>query len=153
MVRYRSFLALILVIVATFLISCSGSTTASVPPTYTAAQVEQIQELVPDMQSLRDRMQEVPSMIQRRDWIDVTNFVHGPLGELRLKMTYVTRRLLPQDQDKARQLIRDFFDNLVKIDQAAQQSDPKKVALNYREALADIDSFLKLLPQPKPTAG
>jgi len=31
---------------------------------------------------------ELQMLIKRSDWIDVSNFIHGPLGELRLKMTY-----------------------------------------------------------------
>lgn len=153
MARYRSILSFILVIVATFLVSCGGPTTAKAPPTYTTAQIEQVQQYVPKMLSLRDRFaKEVPAQLNRRDWIDISNFVHGPMGELRLQLTYVTRNLLPQDQQKARQLTRDFFDNLVKVDQAARSNDAKKVALNYREALSDLDNFLRLIPQPRPQA-
>lgn len=147
MARHRSIFSLILVIVATFLISCGGPSVAKVPQTYTTAQVEQIQQYVPDMIALRDRMSEIPTLIQRRDWIDVNNFIHGPLGELRLKMTYVSRNLLPKDQETARQATRDFFDHLVKIEQAAQNSDTEQAKLNYREALADIDEFLQLVPK------
>lgn len=153
MTRHRSILSLILVIVATFLISCGSPSVAKAPPTYTAAQVEQIQQYVPDMIALRDRMSEIPTLIQRRDWIDVNNFIHGPLGELRLKMTYVTRNLLPKDQETARQATRDFFDHLVKIEQAAQNSDPQGAQLNYRQALADIDKFLQLVPKSSTQQG
>src|SRR4028119_561762 len=98
MVRSRSILSLILAMVAVFLISCGSPTVAKVPPTYTAAQIEQIKEYAPTLLALRDRMSEIPVLIQRRDWIGVRNFIHGPLGELRLKMTYITRNLLPTDQ-------------------------------------------------------
>lgn len=54
MARYRSILSFILVIVATFLVSCGGPTTAKAPPTYTTAQIEQVQEYVPKMLSLRE---------------------------------------------------------------------------------------------------
>ena len=101
MVRSRSILSLILAMVAVFLISCSSPTVAKAPPTYTPAQIEQIKEYAPTLLALRDRMSEIPVLIQRRDWIGVRNFIHGPLGELRLKMTYITRNLLPTDQTKA----------------------------------------------------
>ncbi len=153
MVRHRSILSLILAIVATFLVSCGSPTTASVPPTYTPAQIEQIQQYVPKIQALRDRMKEIPTSARRRDWIDVSNFVHGPLGELRLQMTYVTRNLLAGDQKKAQQLTRDFFNELVQIDSAAQEADARKIASNYQQALADIDNFIQLIPQPSPEGG
>lgn len=152
MVRHRSILSFILTIVAIFLVSCGSPTTATVPPTYTSAQVEQIQEYVPKILALRNRMKEIPTSVQRRDWIDVSNFVHGPIGELRLQMTYVTRNLLPQDQKKAQQLTRDLFNELVQIDQAAQAADARKAVSNYQQALADIDNFVRLIPQPAPQA-
>lgn len=153
MVRYRSILSLMLAIVATFLVSCGGPTTATLPQTYTTAQVEQIQEYVPGILTLRDRMKEIPSMIQRRDWIDLSDFIHGPLGELRLKMTYVTRNLLPKDQAGAREATRDLFDDLVQIYQAAQQGDANKAILNYGEAFTDLDNFLKYVPQANTQEG
>lgn len=147
MARYRSILSLIIVIVATFLVSCGSPTVAKAPPTYTAAQIEQIQQYVPDMVALRDRMSELQMLIKRRDWIDVSNFIHGPLGELRLKMTYVTRNLLAKDQAQASEATRDLFGHLVKIEQAAESGDAPRATLNYREAVADIDTFLQLVPQ------
>jgi photosystem II protein PsbQ len=113
------------------------------------AQIEQIQRYVPEIVALRDRTsRELQRSIQRRDWIDVSNFIHGPLGELRLEMINVSRKLLPKDQERASQLSRDFFDNLVKIDQAAKDGQSERVKLNYREALADLDNFLQLIPKP-----
>lgn len=147
MARYRSLLSLILVIVATFLVSCGSPTVAKVPQTYTSAQVEQIQQYVPDLIALRDRMSEVPILIQRRNWIDVGNFIHGPLGELRLKMNYVTRHLLPKDQEAGRQATRDLFNNLVKIEQAAEEGNSQAAVRNYEAALADINKFFQLIPQ------
>ncbi len=149
MARQQSILSLILVIVATFIVSCGSPTVAKVAPTYTTAQVEQIQQRVPEIVALRDRTtSELQRLIQNRDWINVSNFIHGPLGELRLQMTYVSRNLFPKDQDGARQATRDLFNHLVKIDQAAQGGEYQRATLNYREALADIDVFLQLLPQP-----
>ena len=153
MARYRSSLSLILVIVATFLVSCGSPTVAKVTKTYTAAQVEQIQQYVPDIVALRDRMSEIPTFIKRSDWINVSNFIHGPIAELRLKMTYVTRNLLPNDQQTAREAIRGLLDHLVKIEEAAQEGNAQQVVLNYREAVADINTFLEVVPQPTAASG
>ena len=149
MARYRSLLSLILVIVATFLVSCGSPTVATAPQTYTVANIEQIQRYVPEIVALRERTsRELQRSIQGRDWINVSNFIHGPLGELRLEMINVSRKLLPKDQERASQLTRDFFDDLVKIDQAAKDGQSERVTLNYRQALADLDNFLQLLPKP-----
>lgn len=152
MAHYRSILSLILVIVTTFLVSCSSPSAVKAPPTYSSAQIEQIQQYVPDIVAKRDRMSEIPGLIQRRDWIDLSNFIHGPLGELRLKMTYVTRNLLPKSQDEARDATRDFFDHLVKIEQAAEKGNSQVANQYYQAAITDINKFLQLVPQSN-TAG
>ena len=147
MVRSRSILSLILAIVAVFLISCSSPTVSKVPPTYTAAQIEQIKEYAPTLLALRDRMSEIPVLIQRRDWIGVRNFIHGPLGELRLKMTYITRNLLPTDQKKAREITRELFDDLVKVEQSIEENSTIGAVRNYQTAFADINKFIDLVPK------
>ena len=154
MARYRSILSLMLVIVTTFLVSCSSPSAVKLPETYTVSQVELIRRSVPEILTLRDRMSnELQTLIQKRDWIDVSNFIHGPLGELRLEMINISRSLLPKDQELARQATRDLFDHLVKIDQAAKDGQYQRAALNYREALADVDAFLQLVPKPNAEQG
>jgi photosystem II protein PsbQ len=147
MVRQRSILSMILVLLATFLISCGGPGVAVAPPTYTASQLEKIQTYVPEIQTVRDRSEELKNLIQRKDWIDVSNFIHGPITEARLSMTYITPNLLPKDQPMARQITRDFFNHLVKIDKAANTRNTQVALSDSQAAFADIDKFLQLLPQ------
>ncbi len=147
MVRSRSILSLILLIAVVFLVSCGSPTVAKSSQTYTPGQIEQIQEYVPDLLALRDRMSEIPVQIQRRDWIGVRNFIHGPLGELRLKMTYITRNLLPTEQKAARQITRELFDDLVKVEQAIEENSTQGAVRNYQTALADINEFVDLIPK------
>ncbi|MBW4689105.1 MAG: photosystem II protein PsbQ [Komarekiella atlantica HA4396-MV6] len=147
MVRQRSILSLILVLLATFLISCGGPGVAVAPPTYTASQLEKIQTYVPKIQAVRDRSEELKTLIQRKDWIDVSNFIHGPITEARLSMTYITPNLLPKDQPTARQVTRDLFNHLVKVNQAALDRNSQQALSNSQAAFVDIDKFLQLLPQ------
>ncbi|WP_414528262.1 photosystem II protein PsbQ [Nodularia chucula] len=146
MARHRSIFSLILVLLATFLISCGGPSAAIAPPTYTAIQLERIEEYVPKIQAVRDRAAELKTLINKKDWIDVSNFIHGPMTEARLSMTYIIPNLLPSAQPTARQKTRDLLNHLVKIDQAAGESDTQLALINYREAMEDIDQFFKLLP-------
>jgi photosystem II protein PsbQ len=72
------------------------------------------------------------------------------MAEARLTMTYVVPHLLPNDQTKARNLTRDLFNHLVKIDQAAKDRNSQLALSNYQAAFSDIDKFLELLPQTSP---
>lgn len=147
MVRQRSILSLILVLLTTFLISCGSPSVATAPPTYTPAQVAKIQEYFPDIQVVRDRSQELQTLIQSGEWIKVGNFIHGPMTEARLNMTYVIPNLLPQDQSKARQITKDLLSDLVKIDQAAGAGNTNQALSAYKDAFADVDKFLQLIPE------
>ena len=147
MARQRSIFSLLLVILATFLISCGGPSVAVAPPTYTASQLEKIQEYVPEIQAVRDRSEELQQLIQNQDWINVGNFIHGPITEARLNVTYITPNLLPKDQSTARQITRDLLNHLVKIDRAAKIGNTQLALSNYKATIADIDKFLELLPK------
>ncbi|MBD3880297.1 photosystem II protein PsbQ [Phormidium tenue FACHB-886] len=145
MKRLRSVLVLCLVLMTTLLVSC-GSPTA-VKPTYTATQLEQIQKNAEGVQELRDRLLELPPLIQKQEWIDVANFIHGPLGELRVRMSRLSRSLLPDAQQPALKSAKAVFGHIDAIDEAAQARDTNKALRNYNEALKDFDAFFSLLPQ------
>ncbi|MDJ0619123.1 MAG: photosystem II protein PsbQ [Calothrix sp. MO_192.B10] len=146
MVRQRSILSLILVLLTTFLISCAGPTVATAPPTYTPAQLEKIQEYLPQLIAVRDRSEELQELIRNNEWVKVGNFIHGPMAEARLTMNYITPNLLPQDQPPARKITRQLFKDLVKIDQAATNANSLLAARSYQSAYTDIEQFLQLLP-------
>jgi photosystem II protein PsbQ len=149
MVRHHSILSLIFVFLATFLISCGSPSAATVPPSYTAAEVARIQEYVPGIQMVRDRSSELKNLISQGEWIKVGNFIHGPITEARLNMTYIIPNLAKQNQAKARQISKDLLQDLVRVDQAASAGDTSLALTKYKEAFADIDKFLELVPQEK----
>ena len=146
MSRYRSILALALAFVTTLLVSC-GSPTAKQPPTYTTAQIEQIQQYVSDIQKLGDRLPELAKLIQDENWVFVKNFIRGPLGELRVKMSGIERNLLPDVQPKARETAKELFKALVLIDESAQKRDYQSAIRNYAALQKDLNDFLALTPK------
>lgn len=145
MARYRSILALVLAFVATVLVSCSSPT--DFKQTYTSSQLEQIQSYAPEIAALRDRLPELAALIQKREWTDVRTFIHGPLGELRIKMGSLSRNLLPPAQEQAREAAKGVFSHLVEIDEAAENSDYRQAIRNYAEAIKDFDAFFQAVPQ------
>ncbi|KYC38470.1 photosystem II protein PsbQ [Scytonema hofmannii PCC 7110] len=152
MARYRSILSLVLVLLATFLVSCGGPSVATAPPTYTPSQLEKIQEYVPEVLAVRDRAAELQKLIQTQQWVKVRNFIHGPMAEARLSMNYIASNLLPQDQKSAREKVKNLLDHLVKVDQAAEVANYQQAVINSQTAFTDIENFLKLVPQPSTQA-
>jgi photosystem II protein PsbQ len=150
MMIVRSILPLVLALVAVLIVNL-GNVAAAKPPakaaSYTAEQIEQIQEYAAGLTEMRDRLPELANLIQTQDWTFARNFIHGPLGEIRFKMLYLSRNLLPADQKKARDLAKLVTDNLVAIDKAAERQDYAAAVRNYAETVRDLDAFLQLVPQ------
>jgi len=96
---------------------------------------------------MRERMSELERLIQAKDWTNVENFIHGPLGTLRQEISSINRNLLPESQRQGRQIARDLFRDLEEISLAAKERSFAQIAQNYPESLADFDEFLSLLPQ------
>ncbi|MCU0544580.1 MAG: photosystem II protein PsbQ [Oscillatoriaceae cyanobacterium Prado104] len=147
MIRPRSIFASIMALLMVFLVSCSSGTAAKVPTTYTAAQVQQIQRYVPPLTELRLRMDKLETLIQKKDWINIRTYIHGPLGDLRGAMKDVSENLLPKSQEQAAALTKSLFADLVNIDIAAKAVDYPKVVSGYQKAVKDFDAFLQLIPQ------
>lgn len=158
MVNYRSVVAFILALVTAFLLNMGHAEAAKKvkkPATYTAAQLEQIQVYATDLQAMRDRLPELATLITQRDWTFTRNFIRGPLGELRIEMLNFSRTLLPDAQKSAQTLAKTVFEDLVAIDQAAQDKNYQVAIRKYASAIKDFDAFLALVPEaarPKPPA-
>jgi photosystem II protein PsbQ len=146
MIRPRSILALMMSFLMAFLVSCS-SVESKVPTTYTAAQIQQIQRSVPTLTELRSRMDNLGTLIQKRNWIDTRTYIHGPLGDLRGTMKSVSASLLPKDREKAVDLTKSLFADLVNLDIAAKDLNYAKVSSSYQKAVNDFDAFLQLIPK------
>ena len=146
MTRPRSFFALMMAFLMTFLVSCS-SVEAKVPTTYTTAQIQQIQRYVPTLTEFRSRMDNLGTLIQKKNWIDAKTYIHGPLGELRGTMKTVSATLLPKSQQQAADLTKSLFADLVEIDNAAKVGNYAKITASYQKAVNDFDTFLQLIPK------
>ncbi|MBD2037314.1 photosystem II protein PsbQ [Leptolyngbya sp. FACHB-321] len=146
MVTYRSVIAFVLMLLTTMLVSCSSVTETKLL-SYTTAQVEEIQTYAGDLLELRDRLPELADLVQKENWTFVRNFIHGPLGELRTKMIYLSRNLLPNDQEKAAALAKETFQSLVALDAAAEKADYKVAVRNLSKTVAGLNDFLELVPK------
>lgn len=145
MVKYRAGVAFILMVVAVVLVGFSSAAEAKTL-SYTPSQVEDIQTYATEVSEIRDCLPELAALIQSEDWTFVRNFIHGPLGELRTKMTYISRSLLPADQVKARAQVTETFKSFVAIDAAAEKKDYKAAIRNFGKATKSLDTFLELVP-------
>lgn len=143
--RFRSVIGLLLAVIATGLVGCGGSN-VSQPTTYSGEQIAQIEIYAPRVTELRDRFPELENYIQYKDWVNISSFIHGPMGELRARLGRVAARLLPQDAEQARYYAEEIAKHLEKLDAAAEDYNQIEAGKQYREALDDFDAFISLIP-------
>ena len=147
MSRLRSLLSLVLVLVTTVLVSCSGPQ-VEIPTTYSPEKIAQLEVYVSPIATARDGMENtLQGFIADQNWVDTQTYIHGPLGQLRQGMLGLSRSLLPKDQDKAQALAKEVFGHLEQLDLAAKERNLAQAKTQYQEAIADFDAFLDLLPQ------
>ncbi len=143
---FRPLISTLLVAIAVFIVSCGDGSQAKAP-TYTPEQIAQIQSTNKSVTAMRERLPELATHIQNRDWNNVKSFIHGPLGEIRTRMAGLSRELLPGSKEKALNVSKEIFAHLNKIDEAAGNNDYKVAIRNYGEALKDFATFSDLIPQ------
>ncbi|NJM96770.1 MAG: photosystem II protein PsbQ [Phormidesmis sp. RL_2_1] len=144
--RYRAVVGVLLAAIATFLVSCGGSPTA-IAPTYTPEKIAQLQNYVSRIEASRDRLPELANYIEKDNWINVDNFTHGPLGQLRAELTRLSNQLLPADQAKAKMLSEEILTHLEKLDNASQDRNYGNAMAQYQEFVGDFDALLSIIPQ------
>jgi photosystem II protein PsbQ len=144
--RYRAVVGVLLAAIASFLVSCSSGPAAEAP-TYTPEKIAQLQNYVTRIETARDRLPELARYIEKDNWVNVDNFTHGPLGELRAGLLRLSAQLLPADQNKAKGLSEDILAHLQNIDEASQNRNYEDAISQYREFVDDFDAFLSILPE------
>lgn len=145
MVRLRSILSLLLVVITTFLVSCS-SPAAKVPDIYTPDRLSQIEIFMVPVSEAREGMNTLGEFVKANNWVDTRTYIHGPLGFLRRDLTYLANTLLPSDQPRAKALVDEIFAHLERLDVAAKDQSAAATATEYSNAVADFDALLNLIP-------
>ena len=144
--RYKAVVGVLLAAIATFLVSC-GSGPAAVAPTYTPEKIAQLSSYVGRLEASRDRFPELLNYIEKDNWINVDNFTHGPLGQLRAELLRMSGQLLPADQPKAKALSEEILGHLQNIDEASQDRNYGNALSQYREFVGDFEALLSIVPE------
>ncbi|NEP19437.1 MAG: photosystem II protein PsbQ [Leptolyngbya sp. SIO4C1] len=149
---YRSVVSVLLAAIATFLVSCSSGSNVTAP-TYSPDQLSQIEIYAGRIAASQQRLPELVRYIERKDWNNVDNFIHGPLGELRARMVRMANLLLPDDKKQATALAEEVGTHLEGISLAAQDYDFSRAANEYSEFERDLTALLNIVPEgARPTA-
>ncbi len=145
MLRWRSIVSVVLTLVAVMLVGCSGPVPEAVLPSVDPAKLEQIQSYVSKVEAFRERFDQLPALIAERNWSDTDSLIHGPLGDLRQTVNYLAHQLSPPQAMQLRDLSKNLFKELVKLDLAATTDDQAAVLSAFGRARQNFDQILVLL--------
>ncbi|MGA1133193.1 MAG: photosystem II protein PsbQ [Prochlorotrichaceae cyanobacterium] len=135
---------LLLVLCASLLVACGGPVAEA--PVYTPGQIAEVQRYESSVLVSYDRFNELSGLLAAKDWTNLRNVIHGPLGDLRREMDNLSSVLLASDKSQAQKLSRSFFQHLESLDNAAQYQEVDRANTLLQLAESDFDSFLNLLP-------
>lgn len=138
---FRPILSLILVLATTILVSCSGPN-ASAPPSYDATRLQKISVYRIPVDTAQTRLAELGKFVSEEDWTNTKAFTHGPLGLIRRDMTYLSKALVPNDQDQALEIAKDIFEHLGNLDTATQEKNYQTATSEYEQLVSDFDVYL-----------
>jgi photosystem II protein PsbQ len=142
---FRSVVSLVLVAIATLVVGCS-SASVKAPLVYTPEKIAQIQLYAARIEASQARLPELANYIDKNNWTNTDNFIHGPLGELREQMGRVANLLLPEDKAQAQALAKDISLDLNALSTAAADFNYGAATSGFRTLEDDLADFLGLLP-------
>ncbi|MEM8637505.1 MAG: photosystem II protein PsbQ [Cyanobacteria bacterium P01_G01_bin.54] len=141
----RAVFTLLLVAIATVLVGC-GDPDVQAPPTYTSEKIAQLQLYLTPFSDAQERLAELGKDVEKNDWTNVKSVIHGPFGTLRASAENVNRILLKKDQKQAITLSKALFNDLEKLDIAADPNIPANATAAYQAAVRDLDAYLDFIP-------
>lgn len=142
----RSLMGVFLVAIATLLVSCGSGGKAVAPPTYSANQIAQIAIYANRIQTSKDRLPELAGYVRSRDWVNIDNFIHGPLGTIREQMNRLAYQLLPADKAEALTLSDKISSDLEAMSTAVSAYDGSRTDTAYIRFAKDLSTLLNLVP-------
>ncbi|MEM8613311.1 MAG: photosystem II protein PsbQ [Cyanobacteria bacterium P01_H01_bin.105] len=146
----RSIMGVFLVAIATLLVSCSSGGKATAPPTYSADQLAQIAIYAQRIEKSKARLPELADYVRNDNWVNIDNFIHGPLGTLRSGMNRLAYQLLPDDKAQALKLSDKISSDLEAMSAAVGAYDSGRSNGAYIKFAKDLSTFIDLIPSENP---
>ena len=127
------------------LTACSGA--QAKPPSLSAEDIAVIERQAEGFLAARNRLPELASLVNNKDWTFTRNLIHGPMQEVGREMLYINQRLLPADQPEANKLASQLKTALADLDEAARLQDGDNLRKAYIKVASGFGKYAQILPQ------
>ncbi|MEB3168475.1 MAG: photosystem II protein PsbQ [Cyanobium sp.] len=94
----------------------------------------------------RDRLPELASLVNEKNWVFTRNLIHGPMQEVGREMRYINQRLLPADRPEAEQRATKLKTALAQLDEAARLQDGEALRKAYIKVASGFGRYAQVLP-------
>jgi photosystem II protein PsbQ len=141
----RSLALVALALVLSFgLTACSGAKAKA--PTLSAEDIAVIERQAEGFLAARDRLPELATLVNERDWTFTRNLIHGPMQEVGREMLYINQRLLPAERPEANKRADALKNALADLDEAARLQDANKLSKAYIQVASGFGLYAQVLP-------
>ena len=115
-------------------------------PSYSADDIAYIERQAEGFLAARDRLPELASLVNQRDWTFTRNLIHGPMQEVGREMLYINQRLLPAERLEAVELSNRLKNALAQLDEAARLQDANQLQKAYIAVASGFGKYAQVLP-------
>ncbi|MFZ9952564.1 MAG: photosystem II protein PsbQ [Vulcanococcus sp.] len=94
----------------------------------------------------RDRLPELATLVNQKDWTFTRNVIHGPMQEVGRQMLYINQRLLPAERPEATKRADALKAALADLDEAARLQDGTNLSKAYIKVASGFGLYAQVLP-------
>ena len=127
------------------LVACDGGGSAKAPVLSPEA-LAAIQRQADGFYAAKERLPELATLVNQRDWVFTRNLIHGPMQEVGREMLYINKLLLPADQAGANQRATQLKTALADLDEAARLQDGDGLRKAYIKVASGFGSYAEVIP-------
>jgi photosystem II protein PsbQ len=133
------------VVLSLSLAACDGGGSRK-PPSIGPEDMAMIARQAEGFLAAKDRLPELATLVNKRNWIFTRNLIHGPMQEVGRQMLYINQRLLPADQAEAKKRADQLKSALAELDEAARLQDGEKLRKEYIKVASSFGAYADLIP-------
>ena len=115
-------------------------------PSLSADDIAYIDRQAEGFLAARDRLPELATLVNEKDWTFTRNLIHGPMQEVGRQMLYINQRLLPADRPEATKLANQLKSSLAQLDEAARLQDGDKLRKAYIKVASGFGLYAQVFP-------
>ena len=114
--------------------------------TLSADDIAAIERQAEGFLAARDRLPELATLVNEKDWTFTRNVIHGPMQEVGRQMLYINQRLLPAERPEANKRADALKAALADLDEAARLQDGANLSKAYIKVASSFGLYAQVLP-------